>query len=79
MTSPTLAQKVALDWHLSAYNADQTFEHICDQILEQSDSVTIWEVLENYPPEQVLEWIETLAAEVQDAVNKEKANDQTHA
>ncbi len=78
LTPLTPAQRVALDWHLTAYDPSRTFDYICEQLRTEDKNVTVWEFLEGYPAEMLIDLIETLAAGIQDAVNKEKTNDQTY-
>ncbi len=70
LTPLTPAQRVALDWHLTEYDHSRTFEYICEQIQTQSPDIMIWEFMESYPAELLIDLIETLAAEIQDAINK---------
>jgi len=74
LTPLTPAQRIALDWHLTTYDPSRTFEYICDQIENEDTSILVWELMEGYPANQLVELIECLAAEVQDALNKEKTS-----
>ena len=45
------------------YNADQIIEAILD---ETDESVTLWEPVENYPREEIIEMIDILAVDLYD-------------
>ena len=52
------SERFALNEYLSEFPDDKTFEEIIELILNEDESVIIWEPFENYPAEDVTEMIE---------------------
>lgn len=52
------SERFALNEHLSEFPDDKTFDEIIELILNEDESVIIWEPFENYPAEDVIEIIE---------------------
>jgi hypothetical protein len=51
------SERFALNEHLSEFPDDKTFEEIIELILNEDESVIIWEPFENYPADDVVEII----------------------
>lgn len=51
------SERFALNEHLSEFPENKTFEEILELILNEDESVIIWEPFENYPAEDVIEII----------------------
>jgi hypothetical protein len=51
------SERFALNEHLSEFPDDKTFEEILELILNEDESVIIWEPFENYPADDVIEII----------------------
>ena len=51
------SERFALNEHLSEFPDDKTFEEIIELILNEDESVIIWQPLENYPADDVIEII----------------------
>lgn len=54
-----LSERFALNEHLSEFPDDKTYKEILQLILDDDLSITIWEPLENYPLENVINIIES--------------------
>jgi hypothetical protein len=53
-----VSERFALGQWLSDYPDDKTYEEVLDLITEEHEDVILWEPIENYPPERVIEIIE---------------------
>jgi len=51
------AERFAINEWLSDYPEDKTFDEIMDLIREDDESVTAWELVENYPAADLIEVI----------------------
>ncbi len=53
-----VSERFALGQWLSDYPDDKTYEEVLDLITEEHEDVILWEPIENYPPERVIEIID---------------------
>jgi hypothetical protein len=53
-----VSERFALGQWLSDYPDDKTYEEVLALITEEHEDVILWEPIENYPPESVIEMIE---------------------
>ena len=51
------AERFAINEWLSEYPEDKTYEEIMDLIYEEDESITPWELVENYPAADLIEII----------------------
>jgi hypothetical protein len=51
------SERFALNEHLSEFPDNKTFEEILELILNEDESVIIWEPFENYPADDVVDII----------------------
>ena len=73
MSLLTIAQRVALDWHLTEYDKSLAFDCLCDQLTNPKnyeEPPVVWQMFEGTEPSELIEFIETLAAEIQGAINE---------
>ena len=52
-----ISERFAINEWLSDYPEDKTFDEIMDLIREDDESVTAWELVENYPAADLIEII----------------------
>jgi hypothetical protein len=53
-----VSERFALGQWLSDYPDDKTYEEVLALITEEHEDVILWEPIENYPPESVIEMID---------------------
>jgi hypothetical protein len=53
-----VSERFALGQWLSDYPDDKTYEEVLALIEEEHDDIILWETIENYPPESVIEMID---------------------
>ena len=58
MNRMKVSERFALGQWLSDYPDDKTYEEVLDLITEEHEDVILWEPIENYPPERVIEIID---------------------
>ena len=51
------SERFAINEWLSDYPEDKTFDEIMDLIYEEDESITPWELVENYPAADLIEII----------------------
>jgi hypothetical protein len=58
MNRMKVSERFALGQWLSDYPDDKTYDEVLEMIEEEHDDIILWEPIENYPPESVLEIID---------------------
>lgn len=53
-----VSERFALGQWLSDYPDDKTYDEVLEMITEEHEDVILWETIENYPPESVIEMID---------------------
>jgi len=53
-----VSERFALGQWLSDYPDDKTYDEVLEMITEEHEDVLLWEPIENYPPESVIEMID---------------------
>ena len=53
-----VSERFALGQWLSDYPDDKTYDEVLSMITEEHEDVLLWEPIENYPPESVIEMID---------------------
>ena len=53
-----VSERFALGQWLSDYPDDKTYNEVLSMITEEHEDVLLWEPIENYPPESVIEMID---------------------
>ena len=53
-----VSERFALGQWLSDYPDDKTYDEVLSMITEEHEDVILWEPIENYPPESVIEMID---------------------
>jgi spore maturation protein CgeB len=53
-----VSERFALGQWLSDYPDDKTYDEVLEMITEEHEDVLLWETIENYPPESVIEMID---------------------
>jgi len=53
-----VSERFALGQWLSDYPDDKTYDEVLEMITEEHEDVILWEPIENYPPESVIEIID---------------------
>jgi hypothetical protein len=53
-----VSERFALGQWLSDYPDDKTYDEVLSMITEEHEDVLLWEPIENYPPESVIEIID---------------------
>jgi hypothetical protein len=53
-----VSERFALGQWLSDYPDDKTYDEVLEMIEEEHDDIILWEPIENYPPESVIEIID---------------------
>lgn len=53
-----VSERFALGQWLSDYPDDKTYDEVLSMITEEHEDVLLWETIENYPPESVIEMID---------------------
>ena len=53
-----VSERFALGQWLSDYPDDKTYDEVLSMITEEHEDVILWETIENYPPESVIEMID---------------------
>jgi hypothetical protein len=53
-----VSERFALGQWLSDYPDDKTYDEVLSMITEEHEDIVLWETIENYPPESVIEIIE---------------------
>jgi len=64
-----VSERFALGQWLSDYPDDKTYEEVLDLITEEHEDVILWEPIENYPPESVIEIIEDTRSSFEDSAD----------
>jgi hypothetical protein len=58
MNRMKVSERFALGQWLSDYPDDKTYDEVLEMIEEEHDDIILWEPIENYPPESVIEIID---------------------
>ena len=58
MNRMKVSERFALGQWLSDYPDDKTYDEVLEMITEEHEDVILWEPIENYPPESVIEIID---------------------
>lgn len=58
MNRMKVSERFALGQWLSDYPDDKTYDEVLSMITEEHEDVILWETIENYPPESVIEIID---------------------
>jgi len=58
MNRMKVSERFALGQWLSDYPDDKTYDEVLEMIEEEHDDIILWEPIENYPPESVIEMID---------------------
>jgi len=58
MNRMKVSERFALGQWLSDYPDDKTYEEVLSMITEEHEDIILWETIENYPPESVIEMID---------------------
>jgi len=58
MNRMKVSERFALGQWLSDYPDDKTYDEVLEMITEEHEDVILWEPIENYPPERVIEMID---------------------
>ena len=58
MNRMKVSERFALGQWLSDYPDDKTYDEVLEMITEEHEDVILWEPIENYPPESVIEMID---------------------
>jgi hypothetical protein len=58
MNKMKVSERFALGQWLSDYPDDKTYDEVLSMITEEHEDVILWEPIENYPPESVIEMID---------------------
>jgi hypothetical protein len=58
MNRMKVSERFALGQWLSDYPDDKTYDEVLSMITEEHEDVILWEPIENYPPESVIEMID---------------------
>jgi hypothetical protein len=53
-----VSERFALGQWLSDYPDDKTYDEVLSMITEEHEDIVLWETIENYPPESVIEMID---------------------
>ena len=53
-----VSERFALGQWLSDYPDDKTYDEVLEMITEEHEDIVLWETIENYPPESVIEMID---------------------
>jgi len=53
-----VSERFALGQWLSDYPDDKTYDEVLEMITEEHEDIILWEPIENYPPESVIEMID---------------------
>jgi hypothetical protein len=53
-----VSERFALEQWLSDYPDDKTYDEVLSMITEEHEDVILWQSIENYPPESVIEMID---------------------
>ena len=69
MNRMKVSERFALGQWLSDYPDDKTYEEVLDLITEEHEDVILWEPVENYPPESVIEIIEDTRSSFEDSAD----------
>lgn len=64
-----VSERFALGQWLSDYPDDKTYEEVLDLITEEHEDVILWEPIENYPPESVIEIIDDTRSSFEDSAD----------
>jgi hypothetical protein len=58
MNRMKVSERFALGQWLSDYPDDKTYDEVLSMITEEHEDIVLWETIENYPPESVIEMID---------------------
>ena len=58
MNRMKVSERFALGQWLSDYPDDKTYDEVLSMITEEHEDIILWETIENYPPESVIEMID---------------------
>jgi hypothetical protein len=58
MNRMKVSERFALNQWLSDYPDDKTYDEVLSMITEEHEDIILWETIENYPPESVIEMID---------------------
>jgi len=64
-----VSERFALGQWLSDYPDDKTYDEVLALITEEHEDVILWETIENYPPESVIEMIEDTRSSFEDSAD----------
>ena len=64
-----VSERFALGQWLSDYPDDKTYDEVLSMITEEHEDIILWETIENYPPESVIEIIEDTRSSFEDSAD----------
>jgi hypothetical protein len=64
-----VSERFALGQWLSDYPDDKTYDEVLSMITEEHEDIILWETIENYPPESVIEMIEDTRSSFEDSAD----------
>ena len=53
-----VSERFALGQWLSDYPDDKTYDEVLSMITEEHEDIILWQSIENYPPESIIEMID---------------------
>lgn len=69
MNRMKVSERFALGQWLSDYPDDKTYDEVLSMITEEHEDIILWETIENYPPESVIEIIEDTRSSFEDSAD----------
>jgi hypothetical protein len=67
------SERFALNEWLSDYPREASFDEVCDLILDEDESVTVWQWFENTPRYELVENIDNTRSHFENTINTMKA------
>lgn len=64
-----VSERFALGQWLSDYPDDKTYDEVLSMITEEHEDIILWEPIENYPPESVIEIIDDTRSSFEDSAD----------
>jgi hypothetical protein len=64
-----VSERFALGQWLSDYPDDKTYDEVLSMITEEHEDIVLWETIENYPSESVIEMIEDTRSSFEDSAD----------
>ena len=69
MNRMKVSERFALGQWLSDYPDDKTYEEVLALITEEHEDVILWEPIDNYPPESVIEMIDDTRSSLENSAD----------